>query len=33
VRSASFILPADGAFKETAFDAVKVREGEPFVAV
>jgi phenylpropionate dioxygenase-like ring-hydroxylating dioxygenase large terminal subunit len=33
VRSASFILPADGAFKETAYDAVKVREGEPFVAV
>ena len=33
VRSASFILPLDGPFKETALDASKVRIGEPFVAV
>ncbi|NLS03478.1 aromatic ring-hydroxylating dioxygenase subunit alpha [Rhizobium sp. P32RR-XVIII] len=33
VRSASFILPEDGAFKETALDASVVRIGEPFVAV
>ncbi|HEY4201945.1 MAG TPA: Rieske 2Fe-2S domain-containing protein [Devosiaceae bacterium] len=33
VRSASFILPEDGPFKETALDASKVRIGEPFVAV
>jgi phthalate 4,5-dioxygenase len=33
VRSASFILPEDGPFKETAFDAVKVRKGEYHVAV
>ncbi len=33
VRSASFILPQDGPFKETALEASKVRLGEPFVAV
>ena len=33
VRSASFILPQDGPFKETALDASKVKLGEPFVAV
>jgi len=33
VRSASFILPEDGPFKETALDAAKVRRGEPHVAV
>ena len=33
VRSASFVLAADGAFKETAIDAVKVRKGEAHVAV
>jgi phenylpropionate dioxygenase-like ring-hydroxylating dioxygenase large terminal subunit len=33
VRSASFILPHDGPFKETAVEASKVRIGEPFVAV
>ena len=33
VRSASFILPEDGPFKETALDASVVRIGEPFVAV
>jgi hypothetical protein len=33
VRSASFILPEDGPFKETALDAQIVRRGEPFVAV
>ncbi|MEJ1158994.1 Rieske 2Fe-2S domain-containing protein [Prosthecomicrobium sp. N25] len=33
VRSASFILPAGGAFKEAALDAVRVREGEEPVAV
>lgn len=33
VRSASFILPEEGPFKETALDASKVRVGEEFVAV
>jgi phenylpropionate dioxygenase-like ring-hydroxylating dioxygenase large terminal subunit len=33
VRSASFILPEDGAFAPTALDAAKVREGRPHVAV
>jgi hypothetical protein len=33
VRSASFGLPVDGPFKPTAMDAVKMRIGEPFVAV
>jgi phthalate 4,5-dioxygenase oxygenase subunit len=33
VRSASFILPEDGPFKEMALDAAKVRRGEPHVAV
>jgi hypothetical protein len=33
VRSASFILPQDGPFKETALDASVVKLGEPFVAV
>jgi phenylpropionate dioxygenase-like ring-hydroxylating dioxygenase large terminal subunit len=33
VRSASFILPAGASFAETAREAVKVREGEPHVAV
>ena len=33
VRSASFILPEDGAFKETAIDATEMKIGEPFVAV
>ena len=33
VRSASFILPEDAAFKEVAFDASTVRLGQPFVAV
>ena len=33
VRSASFILPADGGFKTKVVDAVKVREGEAHVAV
>jgi hypothetical protein len=33
VRSASFILPQDGPFKETALDASRVKLGEPFVAV
>jgi hypothetical protein len=33
VRSASFVLPEDGAFKEVALDAVKVRKGEHHVAV
>jgi phenylpropionate dioxygenase-like ring-hydroxylating dioxygenase large terminal subunit len=33
VRSASFVLPVDGPFKQTAMDAVKMRIGEPFVAV
>lgn len=33
VRSASFILPVEGAFKEKAIDAVRVRAGEEHVAV
>src|SRR5690606_25213582 len=33
VRSASFILPEDGEFKQTALDASQVKIGEPFVAV
>src|SRR5437588_298116 len=33
VRSASFVLSEDAAFKEAAFDAVKVRKGEHHVAV
>lgn len=33
VRSASFILPADQSFRETALEAQQVRFGEPFVAV
>jgi phthalate 4,5-dioxygenase len=33
VRSASFVLPEDGAFKDAALDAVKVRKGEHHVAV
>src|SRR6267154_562938 len=33
VRSASFILPEEAAFAETALDAAKVREGKPHVAV
>jgi hypothetical protein len=33
VRSASFLLPEDGAFQETALDAIKVRKGEFHVAV
>jgi phthalate 4,5-dioxygenase len=33
VRSASFILPQDGEFKQTALDASQVRIGEPFVAI
>jgi hypothetical protein len=33
VRSASFVLPEDGKFKEVALDAVKVRKGEHHVAV
>src|SRR5690606_9730229 len=33
VRSASFILPEDGAFKETALEATEMKIGEPFVAV
>jgi phthalate 4,5-dioxygenase oxygenase subunit len=33
LRSASFILPQDGPFKEKAVEASKVRMGEPFVAV
>lgn len=33
VRSASFILPEDGAFKETALEASEMKIGEPFVAV
>ena len=33
VRSASFILPVDGPFRETALEAQQVRVGEPFVAV
>jgi hypothetical protein len=33
VRSASFVLPVDGKFKDAALDAVKVRKGELHVAV
>ena len=33
VRSASFVLPVDSKFKDTALDAVKVRKGELHVAV
>jgi hypothetical protein len=33
VRSASFVLPVDGQFKDVAIDAVKVRKGEHHVAV
>lgn len=33
VRSASFILPEDGAFKQTAVEASDMKIGEPFVAV
>ena len=33
VRSASFILPEDGAFKQTAIEATEMKVGEPFVAV
>ncbi|MFZ8942805.1 MAG: Rieske 2Fe-2S domain-containing protein, partial [Gemmobacter sp.] len=33
VRSASFVLPEDGPFKEVALDASVVKLGEPFVAV
>jgi phthalate 4,5-dioxygenase len=33
VRSASFLLPEDRAFKEAALEAVKVRTGEQHVAV
>ena len=33
VRSASFVLPQDGGFKEAAIEAVKVRQGEQHVAV
>ena len=33
VRSASFVLPIDGKFKDAALDAVKVRKGEYHVAV
>ena len=33
VRSASFVLPVDGKFKDVAIDAVKVRKGEHHVAV
>ncbi|MDB5776068.1 MAG: Rieske (2Fe-2S) protein [Herbaspirillum sp.] len=33
VRSASFVLSADVHFKEKTLDSVKVREGEPHVAV
>ena len=33
VRSASFVLPADGKFRDAALDAVKVRKGEHHVAV
>ena len=33
VRSASFVLPVDGKFKDAARDAVKVRKGEQHVAV
>jgi len=33
VRSASFVLPEQGSFQDTALDAVRVRKGEPHVAV
>jgi phthalate 4,5-dioxygenase oxygenase subunit len=33
VRSASFVLPVDKPFRETAVEAQQVRIGEPFVAV
>ncbi len=33
VRSASFLLPVKESFKEKTLDSVKVREGEPHVAV
>lgn len=33
VRSASFILPVDAPFRDTALEAQQVRLGEPFVAV
>ncbi|MBF9033923.1 Rieske 2Fe-2S domain-containing protein [Rhodobacterales bacterium HKCCE2091] len=33
VRSASFILPEDGPFKQTAVEATEMKIGEPFVAV
>ena len=33
VRSASFVLPEDGEFKDAALDAIKVRKGEHHVAV
>jgi hypothetical protein len=33
VRSASFVLPVDGKFKDVALDVVKVRKGEYHVAV
>ena len=33
VRSASFLLPVNIGFKEKTLEAVKVREGEPHVAV
>ncbi len=33
VRSASFLLPVEESFKEKTLDSVKVRQGEPHVAV
>jgi phthalate 4,5-dioxygenase len=33
VRSAAFVLPERGSFRDAALDAVRVREGEPHVAV
>ena len=33
IRSASFVLPVEGSFKERALEAVKHRKGEPHVAV
>jgi hypothetical protein len=33
VRSASFLLPADQSFRDTALEAQQVRIGEPFVAI
>ena len=33
VRSASFILPEEGSFKETAVEATEMKLGKPFVAV